>query len=642
MIRKIALILGLLSIALSTAAASDLMLVRIQNKGEAEILGNSEANVILRLGNEHFVLADNRELLDTGLEIEVLAEDISIENLALDRRRDNQNLEKYELLYEKDDLRLLLVEPKDLDYDKQVPDLLPLRNVNIPVKYSEPHVYKRDFAYQPLEIDSILNLVEQDSVESYLYRLQAFYRRVAGTDSVYAARDWLESKFQQFGYDSVYTDYFEADVYGGVKPCYNVVAVKEGAVYPEVQIIIGGHYDGVPNSPAADDNGTGTVGVMEIARVLADIETDVTLVFIAFDAEEWGLFGSQHYANTAKSRGDDILFMFNMDMIGHFENSDQAVLYHGDNDLYAQLWIDIALPLIGIQGYLGGWSMSSDHFPFTELGYNGVFLHEYEFSYVYHSNRDSTTYVSFDYATRMIKGTLALIYTISETDDFDQDGIANSQDNCIMVPNIDQVDFDGDLVGDACDNCPEEPNPDQGDEDNDGIGDRCDGRIHIAGEDPPTGLIGVEYFYQFDGFGGEKPYSWKKISGQFPYGLIFEGDTIGWLTGAPNWPSTFNFKMEMTDAANPPLKDTALFSISVVYPDYFCGDANNDEKISLVDIVWIINYVFMGGLPPDPYPSGEVNCDGVINISDAVWLLNYIFIDGYAPCDFDGDGIPDC
>jgi len=95
-----------------------------------------------------------------------------------------------------------------------------------------------------------------------------------------------------------------------------VVAVKVGSKYPARQIVVGGHYDGVAISPAADDNGSGTAGTLELARILKTVETDMTFIFIAFDGEEEGLYGSNHYSNMAAARGDDIVYMFNMDMIG--------------------------------------------------------------------------------------------------------------------------------------------------------------------------------------------------------------------------------------------------------------------------------------------------------------------------------------
>ena len=73
-----------------------------------------------------------------------------------------------------------------------------------------------------------------------------------------------------------------------------------------------------------------------------------------------------------------------------------------------------------------------------------------------------------------------------------------------------------------------------------------------------------------------------------------------------------------------------------------CGDANNDSAVNVSDAVHIINYVFIGGDPPEPYQAGDTNCDAAVNVSDAVWIINYVFIGGYNPCDPDGDEIPDC
>ncbi len=73
-----------------------------------------------------------------------------------------------------------------------------------------------------------------------------------------------------------------------------------------------------------------------------------------------------------------------------------------------------------------------------------------------------------------------------------------------------------------------------------------------------------------------------------------------------------------------------------------CGDANSDGSVNVSDVIYIANYVFIGGNPPFPLETGNLNCDGAVNISDAVWLINYIFMEGNDPCEVDGDGIPDC
>lgn len=63
-----------------------------------------------------------------------------------------------------------------------------------------------------------------------------------------------------------------------------------------------------------------------------------------------------------------------------------------------------------------------------------------------------------------------------------------------------------------------------------------------------------------------------------------------------------------------------------------CGDANGDGSISIGDAVYIINYVFKGGLPPIPMENGDANCDDSVNIGDAIYLVNYVFRGGPAPC----------
>jgi hypothetical protein len=58
--------------------------------------------------------------------------------------------------------------------------------------------------------------------------------------------------------------------------------------------------------------------------------------------------------------------------------------------------------------------------------------------------------------------------------DSDQDGVCDTEDNCVLTPNPDQADLDGDGVGDVCDNCPDVANPDQADSDGNGVGDVCE------------------------------------------------------------------------------------------------------------------------------------------------------------------------
>lgn len=61
------------------------------------------------------------------------------------------------------------------------------------------------------------------------------------------------------------------------------------------------------------------------------------------------------------------------------------------------------------------------------------------------------------------------------------------------------------------------------------------------------------------------------------------------------------------------------------------GDANGDNMVNLVDIVYNVNYVFKGGTPPSPLCQGDSNADGMVNLIDIIHETNYVYKGGPAP-----------
>jgi parallel beta-helix repeat protein len=61
------------------------------------------------------------------------------------------------------------------------------------------------------------------------------------------------------------------------------------------------------------------------------------------------------------------------------------------------------------------------------------------------------------------------------------------------------------------------------------------------------------------------------------------------------------------------------------------GDANADGAVDPADVVYLINYLFRNGSPPDPIEAGDANCDGVVDPADVVYLINYLFRNGPPP-----------
>lgn len=110
----------------------------------------------------------------------------------------------------------------------------------------------------------------------------------------------------------------------------NVVAIKQGTESPDTVIIIGAHYDSRSEdaynyAPGADDNASGVAGILEIARLLEKYGSKYTLEFVAFSAEEQGLYGSEHYAAEAKLSGKNVKAMINFDMIAYTDSPNWTV-----------------------------------------------------------------------------------------------------------------------------------------------------------------------------------------------------------------------------------------------------------------------------------------------------------------------------
>jgi len=64
---------------------------------------------------------------------------------------------------------------------------------------------------------------------------------------------------------------------------------------------------------------------------------------------------------------------------------------------------------------------------------------------------------------------------------------------------------------------------------------------------------------------------------------------------------------------------------------YMIGDANGDRMIDITDIVYLMNYLFVGGPAPETLATGDANCDGVVDDADVVYLINYLFTGGPLP-----------
>jgi hypothetical protein len=61
------------------------------------------------------------------------------------------------------------------------------------------------------------------------------------------------------------------------------------------------------------------------------------------------------------------------------------------------------------------------------------------------------------------------------------------------------------------------------------------------------------------------------------------------------------------------------------------GDVTGDGAINIGDVVFLINFLYRGGPPPQPLSSGDINTDCEVNVGDVVYLINYLFRGGPRP-----------
>ncbi|MFC1475346.1 M20/M25/M40 family metallo-hydrolase, partial [Candidatus Zixiibacteriota bacterium] len=271
--------------------------------------------------------------------------------------------------------------------------------------------------------DTLAELVDLDSLYAYVLRLQNFQTRLAGTDSIDAARDWIEQKFLDWGYTDVTTPSFFLD--GAWH--YNVMAVKPGYAEPDKVIVIGGHYDsityGQPTpawefAPGADDNASGTVTTMEIARVLKDVPLRKTVIFIAFTYEEGGLNGSRFAAEEFVNAGTDLELMYNFDMVAYNPDATWAIWVTYDNDApgYSYVTYDAFLRLTSIEPLFSGIGGGSDHYAFYERGFNIVNHIEEDFNYPgWHTDIDLIGAFNLPYYHDVVKAGVASLAIVSNS-----------------------------------------------------------------------------------------------------------------------------------------------------------------------------------------------------------------------------------
>ena len=161
-----------------------------------------------------------------------------------------------------------------------------------------------------------VNQTTQNNINSYLTEFATFGVKTTGSTNNNNAFNWLKNKYLAFGYTAAQISE-NAFTYNGATT-KNLILTKTGTKYPNIFVIVCGHYDTIAG-PGVNDNGSGTSVILEMARILKDVPTEYSIKFINFTGEEQGLRGSQNYVNTVVNATNpkmDIKVVFNIDQVG--------------------------------------------------------------------------------------------------------------------------------------------------------------------------------------------------------------------------------------------------------------------------------------------------------------------------------------
>jgi hypothetical protein len=227
----------------------------------------------------------------------------------------------------------------------------------------------------------------------------------------------------------------------GVQPSWNVAGLLPGSDprLKDETILVTSHYDHLGSRdgklyPGANDNGSGTVAMVEVARLLAGERLPRSVLFVSFGSEEQLMLGSYHYVAHPLRPLETTRAVLNLDMIGrneeHTPESDGVYeITAGRSDqlnlVGAAFSPDLAA-LLQRESAGAGLTLSDkfdrdssmrtlfrcDHLPFLQKGIPAVWLFG-GFHPGYHEPVDTVDRIDFDKITRVVRLTVDAVRALA-------------------------------------------------------------------------------------------------------------------------------------------------------------------------------------------------------------------------------------
>lgn len=417
-----------LTVLVVQLAAIDLILIEPENATEAKGYFQQEALTVNYIHDDFLIAStENRAAFDCHLITSNGWE--SGENYFLLWLDEGDNNEYVLRMDEFADILLLrdefmIIKAADKDRTKVVPiihnGVVKINNIEAKLPQANDQLRNVRFEEDPF-VTELLGYVDETEMNTTVQALEDFNTRNWYTQGSIDAQNYLYNRYDSYGL-SVELQYIP---YGGTNSSQNVITTLPGILYPEQYVVLGAHYDSYSyygDAPGADDDASGTAGILEIARILSQYEFNRTIIFCAFSGEEYGLHGSEEYASIADNINMDILGYFNIDMAGYLHPGD---IIHTDmiapesaaplTEFYEQVCA-VYLPTFLIEpGMLTGGD--SDHTSFNNHGFMGIFPFEdsQNYSPFIHTPNDlnGSSVNSYEMLSTFVKATLASVVTLA-------------------------------------------------------------------------------------------------------------------------------------------------------------------------------------------------------------------------------------
>jgi leucyl aminopeptidase len=271
-------------------------------------------------------------------------------------------------------------------------------------------------------IQALVDQVDEQQVLATVQSLSAITSRRATTSGATTAQNLIVGWLQGVGLTTSLQNF-------GSQYSRNVFAEIPGVLHPERIVVLGAHYDSINSAgssapaPGADDNASGSGGVLEAARVLAaGGPYENTIRFALFSAEEFGLVGSDYAAQQSLSLGEQVVAMLNMDMIAYRASGDARDVDFATNNTSAALTAQCRQ--IG-STYVPGWASTSgtltagtsDHQSYFTRGFPAAFFFEdlTQYSPYIHTANDTHPQSTNDpqLARMVVQGVVASVATLA-------------------------------------------------------------------------------------------------------------------------------------------------------------------------------------------------------------------------------------